>query len=356
MSITRPHHLFASSNSAEGFENHYPACFSDARCDRLYIVKGGPGTGKSRFLGTIARHARAHGYDVTTYACSSDPSSLDGVLLERPGAPRLGLIDGTAPHVAEPVIPGAREELVNLGAFWDSARLAAAGEDIRRLGAAKSAAYTRAYAYLAAAGRLDAVADALVAPAVRDDRLRALATRLLRGEPGGEGKETPALRRALTMSGRATLHSFEESAASLLVVEDTYGLGARLLAHLRAISRARGLDVLVSHDPLIPAKADGLFYPASGLCILVGDATPREGCPTRTLSLRRYLDPDRLRPVRAEARRALTHRTRIEDEALGALAEAATHHFALEALYSAAMDFPAVEAFTEAFCERILAE
>ena len=56
-SIT-PARCFAASNSAEGFRNYYGALFTDTSPDFLYIIKGGPGTGKSHFMKQIARYAR----------------------------------------------------------------------------------------------------------------------------------------------------------------------------------------------------------------------------------------------------------------------------------------------------------
>ncbi len=352
-------HYFAASNSSRGFQNYYGDCFSPARADRLYILKGGPGTGKSHFLRTVARRAAAVGYAVTAYDCSSDPSSLDGVLLARPGSPTIGLLDGTAPHVCEPVTPGVREEMVNLGAFWNSSALAAGADAVHRLADKKSEAYARAYAYLRAAGELDAIADSLLSPAVREESLTALATRLLRAIPKGKdtpadrppAERIPALRRALGMTGRVTHHTFEQMADTLVVIEDHYGLGARLLSHLSDLTAARGDATFVSYDPVYPAKTDGLYYPAARAAILLGHAEPREGCPTRTVTLTRYVDPDRLHPVRGELRHTLRLRARLEDDALHALASAATAHFDLEAIYAAAMDFPAKEAFTDAFCQ-----
>ncbi len=345
---------FASSNASTGFCNYYADCFSEPRCDRLYILKGGPGTGKSHFLRTVARRARTAGYAVTAYDCSSDPASLDGILLRRQGSPTIGLLDGTAPHLCEPVTPGVREEIINLGGFWNADALAAAGDTVRHLSEGKASAYARAYDYLAAAGRLNAVARALVTPAVRADRLHALARRLLRREPSGDTLDaTPALRRAVGMGGRVTRHTFEELAEDLITVRDVYGLGARLTAAMWALSRERGHTLLVSYDPVYPDEIDGLYYPNSGLCLLVGDAEPREGCPTRALSLRRYADPAMLKAVRTEVRHALALRTQLEESAIRALGGAASYHFALEEIYAAAMDFRQKEIFTDAFCERL---
>ncbi len=345
---------FAASNSARGFINYYGACFSDARVDRIYIIKGGPGTGKSHFMRVVARHARARGYDVTEYECSSDPGSLDGILLTRPGAPRIGLLDGTSPHVYEPTVPGVREEIINLGALWDGSRLEGEGARIRALIDQKSAAYAQAYACLRAAGAMDGVADALIVPRVKEDRLRAMASRILRRESSGDAREElPALRSAISMVGRITRHTFESRASSLLILDPSYGLGYRLTAHLLALSREKHHRLLVSYHPIYPDKTDGIFYPGSGLCILVGDAEPREGCPTRTVSLHRYMDAESIRACRSDIRHTLKLRQIHENDALVWLARAGEAHFELETIYSAAMNFEEKEIFTERFCEKL---
>ncbi len=58
----------------------------------------------------------AKGYDVEYHCCSSDNGSLDGVCIPQIG---VALIDGTAPHIVDPKNPGAVDEIVHLGDFWD---------------------------------------------------------------------------------------------------------------------------------------------------------------------------------------------------------------------------------------------
>lgn len=352
-----PRQSFAASNSCQGFKNYYGEVFTDNRIDRLHIIKGGPGTGKSHFMKSVARYAREQGYTATEYYCSSDPASLDGIILARAGVPTVGLLDGTAPHVCEPAVPGARDEIVNLGQFWNPKALVGKRETIAALGQEKSTAYARAYACLRAAGEMNAVADSLSERAVRADRLTALAVRLLRHEPTGEHFEAiPALRRAVSMAGKHTLHSYEAAARTLLLPEDCYGLGHRLTRALLSLSETRRLRVFVSYDPVYPTQIDGLLYPDTGLCILLGDAAPREDTPTRAISLRRYADPEVLRETRNEFRRATALRETLVDTALRHLASAAGFHFDLEKIYAAAMDFRAKEAFTERFCQEEFGE
>ena len=138
------HEYFAASNSSEGFKSYYPEVFG--RADRLYVIKGGPGTGKSGLIKKCAESARVKGREVEYYFCSSDPRSLDGALICAEES--VGIIDGTAPHVWEPTCPGAREEIVNLGQFWDIPTLREHEKEIRDLTLKKSRCFEKAYRYL----------------------------------------------------------------------------------------------------------------------------------------------------------------------------------------------------------------
>ena len=127
---------FAAANTSKGFISYFPQIFGGD--DRLYILKGGPGTGKSYFLKTIAAHAERQGLTVERYLCSSDPDSLDGVRILEKG---IAVLDGTAPHVWEPELPGAREEILNLGQFWQQDRLYAKRHTIAELAQQKKKNY-----------------------------------------------------------------------------------------------------------------------------------------------------------------------------------------------------------------------
>ena len=64
--------------------------------------------------------------------CSSDPHSLDGVIAEKNDR-RIAMVDGTAPHERDAVIPGAIDEIINLGDFWERRWLVGQKENIKRL-------------------------------------------------------------------------------------------------------------------------------------------------------------------------------------------------------------------------------
>ena len=62
--MTQRKRFFAASNSERGFVSYFPENFRGRRTDRCYIIKGGPGTGKSRLLSELGEAAEKVGGDV----------------------------------------------------------------------------------------------------------------------------------------------------------------------------------------------------------------------------------------------------------------------------------------------------
>ena len=61
----------------------------------------------------------------------------------------------TAAHVVEPILPGGRDSYVNLGNFYDSARLEKRRAELLEFTSRYKSAYKNAYKFLAAAGSLN---------------------------------------------------------------------------------------------------------------------------------------------------------------------------------------------------------
>ncbi len=354
--------FFAASNSSHGFQNYFQACFGEgSHVDRLYIIKGGPGTGKSYLMRTVGREATAHGYAVTHYYCSSDPTSLDGIICSKEGRPCIGILDGTAPHVWEPRCPGVQEEIINLGDFWDSCRLIKQADAIKKLTAEKSACYAMAYRLLSACGDTDAVIETLVEPCIFLHKLTRLAERILKEQPTGKGyREVPALLDAVGMTGKIHFATFEHLACThprgnVLYIENYHGVGYRLMDGLRQEAERKKLELWVSRHPVFTKKIAAVYIPEGGLCIMIKEGTTASdrACLHRHIGLRRYVDADAMHVVRQKIRSIETLRDNLLARAIEQLQGAAVHHFALEEIYASAMDFDAKNSYEEALCQRI---
>ncbi len=86
---------FLGANSAQGFVSLYNELIDESNAAAFYILKGGPGCGKSTLMKTIGAELEKEGVRIEYILCSGDPSSLDAILLPDMG---IAIMDGTAPH------------------------------------------------------------------------------------------------------------------------------------------------------------------------------------------------------------------------------------------------------------------
>lgn len=135
--------LFFGANTADGFIGFYDKLVDMYDLKKLYILKGGSGIGKSTFIRKFADAFIKHNRDFII--CAGDPKSLDGLIIP---ALKIGIIDGTHPHMVDPVYPGIVDEIVNLGEFIDFKKISIDKQTLKTLQQKKALQYKRAYASL----------------------------------------------------------------------------------------------------------------------------------------------------------------------------------------------------------------
>lgn len=331
--LHEPGATFACMNGGAGFVSFFDGILSPYRF--VVAIKGGPGTGKSGLMRKIAERRQEAGETVKRILCSSDPRSLDGVLLPERG---VAIVDATSPHAREPSMPGASGWIVNTLDHADTAALFERRGEIISLSRIKGAGYERAYRMLAAAGevfkvRLDAMKETL--DGARLSRLTRRIGRLAGKDRGTARTVIPC--KAFCSMGNVRLDAPESEAQTVVTVMPFCG-GERLL--LDALSRAFPFEV--SPDP-ISGLPDSLFDRRTGLLVRCGNAVPVS--EEHTVDSKRFFGTD------GKAPDALKESVRIENElAKGAVSwfrEASRAHFALEEIYKEAMDFDALGATLE---------
>ena len=86
---------FLGANSPSGFYSLYHELLPAEQARSIYILKGGPGCGKSTLMRRVAALAEEAGETVEYILCSGDPDSLDAIVLPQK---QIALVDGTAPQ------------------------------------------------------------------------------------------------------------------------------------------------------------------------------------------------------------------------------------------------------------------
>ena len=210
---------FGASNSAEGFVNYFPRIFNKENCSRIYVVKGGPGTGKSRFMRDVADEAERRGMSVRYIYCSSDAHSLDGIIINEM---KTAVLDGTSPHVFEPQAVGAIEAMVDLGAFLDEKKLIGCRAQVEGALAEKSRGFSVAYKYLAAYKKISLAIEELVTPCVNIEKLRDYIEKFSENAEKGSGKVEHLLTRSIGMRGLCDFDTYRERAKIYYRISDCF--------------------------------------------------------------------------------------------------------------------------------------
>lgn len=133
-------HYFACANTAKGFYNLFENNLNDLK--KLYIIKGGPGTGKSTLMNKIAKYWIDKNYDIEFIHCSGDPKSIDGIINTNY---KIGIVDGTYPHIIEAKAIGAIEKYIDLSDFLNENKLKPFTENILKLNKKIKSSYNKAY-------------------------------------------------------------------------------------------------------------------------------------------------------------------------------------------------------------------
>lgn len=142
---------FSGSNTGYGFWNYFENVGNNSENVHTFILKGGPGVGKSTLMKRVLKEAVSKGYTVEEFYCSGDPGSLDAVrIIEKD----VVVVDGTAPHIIDPRFPGIADEIINLGVYIDQRHICEKRTYLESEFEKNRRGYVVAYSYLAAAKEL----------------------------------------------------------------------------------------------------------------------------------------------------------------------------------------------------------
>ncbi len=350
---------FTCANSAQGFVNYFPSTLEEM--ERIFILKGGPGTGKSTLMRKIGEHFRNAGQRTEYIHCSSDAKSLDGVVLRDK---KIAVVDGTAPHVIEPRVPGAVEEYVNLGVAWEHEKLYPYKEEILRLQGQIKERYDQIYSLFREAKEIHDRWEKIYLDNVDFKALDAIAQDLTASILNGikpkskAGAKTHRFFGAMTPEG--SVHYIEGLTADCQVryfIKGRPGTGkSTLMRKLASAAVQLGLDAEIYHCSFDVKSLDMVVLRELKVCVF--DATaPHELFPARDTDVILDLYETAVTPETDEKNQEQLEEISQEYEtrmakARALLGEIQEIHDAMEKIYIHAVDFTV----TDQICEDLIAE
>ncbi|PKM94901.1 MAG: ATPase [Firmicutes bacterium HGW-Firmicutes-1] len=352
-------HLFPGGNTSLGFFSYYSDVMTQEEADRLIIIKGGPGVGKSTFMKKVGEEMLQKGYDVEFLHCSSDNNSLDGIKI-----PMLGIafIDGTAPHVVDPKSPGAVDEILNFGEFWNDEGIRIHKDEILEITKKTSAVFARAYKYLKAAYAIYEDTTVINNMALKKGQLNVFTTDLINeifsksDISKNEGKQRSLFASAITPRG---LWNFLDS---LLTVENVYelkgGIGTceeRILEKIKSAALERGYFVEAYYCALNPYKVEHLVIPQLNVAITTSNEYHTSTIyKYKTIELIQFYKEEILEYYQEDLNQNKVEFNQLVAIALQTISRAKALHDKLETFYIPNVNFLAIDDCYEKIMEKIM--
>lgn len=356
-------HYFAAANSSDGFVGYFDEIFRNEENNRIFILKGGPGVGKSTFMKKVCERATQLGKTCECFHCSSDPDSLDGVAIKDMN---VCVIDGTSPHTFEARLAGAREIIIDLGRAWDIVKLSKDSSLISQISQKKSSHYKDCYKYLYCKRVMDDLNSNLVSPYILFDKMKKSCDRLSRELFKNSRKENDVTRKirltsAISTKGFVRFSSFEDMAEFCVFLKEpfeNFPVCPLFLAHLLNNASKMGISALVSFSPFAKNKIDALYFPQIKICVSMYRDELAERCDRtqrrcKIVNCARFIDAksfSRLKSLRKFYSRL--SRTMLS-LALESLSNAGKMHEKLEEIYAKSTDYEIVAQISEEYLEKI---
>lgn len=347
---------FLGANTPKGFVSFFDELYNPYNDTDAYIIKGGPGTGKSSFMKSLAAEFEKRGFFTERVYCSSDPSSLDALIVPERG---FSVCDGTAPHVMEPRFPGVSENIINLGQFWSTEKLRKNSSDIKRLFFENSLCHRRSSKYLAAAGSIDAQSRMLTEKYIRYDKIDSFCCRFIHrelkgGKKGSVGEKRRRFISAITPKGNLMLADTVTSLCPRVIgIDDRQGVVSSLITgRIGEGAIKNGLDAVFCHCPMKPEESEHLLIPEKGLAIIRINGAAGEIPCDRIIHTDRFMH-EGFKEVRASLRFNEKLKQELINESIRSLKKAKAIHDELEAFYIDAMDFDSLDRYFQDFISKL---
>ena len=328
--------IFPGANTANGSFNFFDNIIQND-INRIFCFKGGPGVGKSSLMKKIAQEFIDRGYDVELHHCPSDPSSLDALLIKKLG---VVLLDGTSPHIVDPKDPGAIDEIVNLGEFWNVDNLEKDKDKIIEVGKDISASFRRAYKFLKSAEPIYLDIEEKYKNSMNFGKVNLLVDEFIEklfketSNSGQYKKERHLFGTAITPIGH-----IDYTDSILSQVKKVYYLDVQ-----------KGMSVEVYHYPLIKEKIETIIIKDLDVAITVSHIfEDRE-----KIDLNQFIDKDKLSKYQEEIEFDKKIFNELINYAISNLKKAKSKHDIIEACYVPNMNFDEIEKLRKELVKRIL--
>ncbi|WMJ24405.1 hypothetical protein RBG61_06995 [Paludicola sp. MB14-C6] len=351
--------FYMGANSAKGFYTYYNELEHPKDGWRSYLIKGGAGTGKSSLMKRIGEECGKNESLIEHLHCSSDPNSLDGIVLHDKKA---SIVDATPPHVIEPTYPGGYQSVINLCEYFDEDKLASRIKKTIEYQTKNNECHRKCCNLLNCANILLQDNYRFVSSQTDFKKILSLANRIIKKEfkniHGTKAEEHKRLLSAITNQGIKTYSNTPNVLAeNIYIIKDIYGVASHtLLSYIREVALQRNFTIYTCFCPLNPdSKIEHLFIPELKLGFITQTKFNNfiNIKPVSVISFTRFTNMTALRNKKQFLSFNKKAAGELINEAISVLKYAKSIHDDLERQYTDAVDFDKVAQKSEEIIAKI---
>ena len=346
---------FASANGYSGFRSYFDTIYKSEDFEKIIILQGGPGSGKSTLIKKAASIAASYGLYHEILRCSSDTNSLDGAIIEYKNK-RVAILDGTAPHVRGQELAGVIDEIFNIGDFFNSEKLKKSKNEIFSLNSAKSDEYSKAYSELAYSSFFDINIKAEFKKRfnfkLADEAIDGVISNF-----SEENCDLKSKKKSVPINTRL-ISSFSKNGDHILDTPMHYGMRTVsisgdfgeeliLIKHLADRLKSKGFSTLEFPCALDENYLDCLICDELSLCI----TTLKNG--SLSINANEFFGGG-FKSLITDIKRLIDLREEFKNNAVSHLRSAAEYHAELEKIYTPCIDFASMDKKAQIIYEKLL--
>lgn len=346
---------FLAANSGAGFVSYFSECYDAKKGWKAYIIKGGPGTGKSTFMRQLLKKGTEKGYGAEIFPCSSDPDSLDAVIFKDI---KIAVLDGTAPHVVDPKYPGVCDSILNFGEFWDEGAFEGKKKQIIDVTNENKSYHKTASRYIIAAGKVFEDNYNLSFEFIDLEKINSFTEKLCRKyirPQQGKPNESIRFLSGITPKGVVlfadTVNDFYKEK---VIIRDDFGaVSNSVMNSIREKCLKNGLDFIIVKNHFLPNITDHILIPDLSLAFLRESKETQFDTDTRRIHAKRFIKVGEFKKYKQRISLNKKLIRELTDSAVEFLKSAKESHDRLESYYISAMDYSRLNEFTSEFSDEI---
>lgn len=340
-------HMFFGGNTPNGFYGRFGDILFLDEAKKIIYLKGSSGSGKSTLMKKVAAVFEEKGMEVDYIHCSNDVTDLDGICIREDG---ISIVDATAPHVCDPSVPVAIDEIFNLADYINRDYVQKHAGELLKLQGQKKIYYQKAYRYLNAAYKIYENNIHMNRQALNQVKLNASIEEEVKLFYEEALSVRPGLNRsffASAVSPQGMVNYLDNliKGRTIVALKGENGMGMeQMLTAIRDVANSRGYYTESYLCTLDPEKIDHILIPKRNLAyITLNDYHNTEQHIDRIIDFEQFCNIDWLNECSEEKDYNKKIFEKLLQDAMNMMNSQKTVHNKIEEIYVASMDFSGVD-------------